>query len=285
MKSRFCGASHKRSLLLVAPADAHFQPFHGKITRSRDRHSNLIRGLQRLRGEIYREDGAVGDSALTPDGRHTSPTDNVSWHLLTVDNHGEVLGCIRFRQHSTTAQFDDLGLKESSQANCSIWGRKLKASVTADLQTARDLGFKYIEVGGWALSRQIRATTEALQSVLSIFAWSQVMGGALGVSTATERNGSASILKRLGGNPMQFDGCALPPYYDGHYNCGMEILRFDSRLPNPRYAEAIQELRRKISRIEIVQDASEQTGYQSNVPFFVPNLRHFEWGGTPSSAY
>jgi hypothetical protein len=41
-------------------------------------------------------------------------------------------------------------------------------------------------------------------------ALAQIQGGPLGITTATERNGSASILRRLGGRPLEWDGAAQP---------------------------------------------------------------------------
>jgi len=273
---RFCKTQSKRSLLLVAPADAQLNSFDGTVTRSHSRHAELLAQVQRLRGEIYVEDGAISQSTLTADGRHLSAVDESSWHLLTVNNNGDVLGCTRFREHQPSASFNDLCLRDSGMAKCHVWGAKLRSSVSADISAARKLGFSYIEVGGWALAHELRGTSEALQSVLAIFAWSKAMGGAIGVSTATERNGSASILRRLGGSPMQWDGCALPPYYDEQYKCGMEVLRFDSRLPNPRYAGAIEDLQYRIANVEVVQAGNPVTHYPK-LPFSFPDLLPQSW--------
>ena len=281
-KTRFSRTVSSNSLVILAPPDAKLDAFEGSIERSHHSHERLLAQMQQLRGRIYTEDGAISPSALSPDGRHISATDATSWHLLTMNAERKVIGCLRFRRHCATAKFQDLSLCESAMANSEIWGGKLKASVSEDLSIARKHGLQYVEVGGWALSKEIRNTTEALQSVLSIFAWSQVLGGAIGISTATERNGSASILKRLGGHSMQWDGCALPPYFDDRYQCGMEILRFDSRLPSPRYANAIQELRRRILTLDIVQ--AESLTQTPKMPFFLPDLLPRTWGNSLAAA-
>ena len=59
----------------------------------------------------------------------------------------------------------------------------------------------------------------------------------MGVATATWRHSSAAILRRIGLTSLSVDGEALPPYHDPQYDCSMEVLRFDSRLPNPRYRQ------------------------------------------------
>jgi hypothetical protein len=59
---------------------------------------------------------------------------------------------------------------------------------------------------------------------------------------ATFRHSSAMILRRIGLTSMMADGQELPPYFDPHYNCQMEVLRFDSRQPNPKYAALVSEI-------------------------------------------
>jgi hypothetical protein len=209
--------------------------------------------MQRLRGRIYFDDGAIGATDLTSDGRHISQADRKSWHLLTLGATGSVLACARFRHHSSSAVFcEDLGVSRTPLAYCDVWGRALRASVTQELTFARQAGFSFLEVGGWALAPELRFTGEALRSVLAIYALARLHGGALGIGTATDRNSSSSILRRLGGRPLMWDGVALPGYYDEKFQCGMEILRFDSRSPNPKYAAAVHDLRSEMAQVPIV---------------------------------
>jgi len=39
------------------------------------------------------------------------------------------------------------------------------------------------------------------------------------------------------------EGVELPPYYDPQYSCEMEMLRFESCSPNPKYEGWIEEIR------------------------------------------
>ena len=59
-------------------------------------------------------------------------------------------------------------------------------------------------------------------------------------------------LPSLGGSPLEAEGSTVPPYYDPKYNCEMEILRFDSRKPNARYAEVIELLREKMANVTVI---------------------------------
>jgi hypothetical protein len=72
------------------------------------------------------------------------------------------------------------------------------------------------------------------------------------VATATVRHGSAAILRRIGLRPLRADNLELPPYYDPHYHCEMEALRFDSDFPNPKYARAIDELSAQLESVPVV---------------------------------
>ncbi len=58
---------------------------------------------------------------------------------------------------------------------------------------------KYVELGGWAVSERARGTAAPLALALAVWAFSRRGRGALGLTTATYRHCSATILKRLGG--------------------------------------------------------------------------------------
>ncbi|HVW86778.1 MAG TPA: hypothetical protein VHB50_18965, partial [Bryobacteraceae bacterium] len=212
-------------------------------------------------GRLYLEDGAIGQNDLSADGRHILPTDEQSWHLLSINSAGKIVGCTRYLQHQKNTRFDDLRVRHAALAESDVWGARLRAAVEEELSNARKAGFSYVEVGGWAMDYEIRCTAECLRSVLATYAWSRIIGGALGISTATERNGSASILRRLGGRSLEWDGAALPAYFDPHYNCSMQMLRFDSRSPNPRYEEAIEQLRQALLNAPVIYP--ERSGWQS----------------------
>ncbi|HWE49322.1 MAG TPA: hypothetical protein VG273_06015 [Bryobacteraceae bacterium] len=208
--------------------------------------------MQRLRGSVYLEDRAINRSQLKGDGRHVSEWDDRSWHLLTMGPGGKVLGCLRFLRHANTVESWELGISQGSLASCDVRGPIFRASLNAELKMAREAGFPYIEVGGWALAREARGTAQALNSVLATYAWAELQGGAIGISAATERNGSASILRRLGGESLQWAGKAIRPYYDHAYGCVMEILRFDSRHPSRKYASAIRDFCSVIATLPVV---------------------------------
>ena len=102
----------------------------------------------------------------------------------------------------------------------------------ADLHDARRRGCSYVEMGGWVIAEALRCTTEALRMIATAYAFAQLCGGALGISTASTRRCSSAILKRIGGQQMRAGGVELPSFYDAHYRCHMEVLlRFVASQP------------------------------------------------------
>ena len=166
--------------------------------------------MQRLRGALYLEDGAIHSEQLIPDGRHELSVDTRSWHLLTLDKDRNVSGCSRYLAHPRSSPITILKLPIGACLQFLKWGRVLESAVEAEISFARKLGLYYAEVGGWAVSHGQRCTTEALRIALATYTLANMLGGCIGVSTATVRNCSASILKRLGGVAMSIAGQILP---------------------------------------------------------------------------
>ena len=269
-------ALRQRSFVILSPVTPSatsetLTQFPGGLTCSRHLHSHLLSEMQRLRGRVYLAEGALAAGDLDPWERHVHAADSRSWHLLTLGSMGRVIGCTRLRRHSSPVSWGQLSIRRAPIAQSDEWRFKFRASIDAELAAARQAGFSYIEVGGWALAKEIRGTFMALKTVLATYAWAQLVGGALGITTATERNESAAILRRLGGRPLVWDGRELPSYYDDRYRCRMEVLRFDSREANPKYAAMLEELRQQVSRAPVIcAQESGENRYKSLLPQSFP---------------
>jgi hypothetical protein len=224
----------QRRNLLLAPSHVRPGPFSNVVACTVS-HASRLSEAQKLRGRIALHEGAVDATQLSGDGRHMQPADQFSWHLLTLDAYGRVAACMRYQPHRNGAGFHDLAISRSTLAQSKTWGRDLRHAVEADLQDARQRGCSYVELGGWVISETLRCTTEALRMIATAYAFAQLCGGALGISTASTRRCSSAILKRIGGQQLKSRGVELPSFYDAHYRCHMEVLRFDSSRPNPKY--------------------------------------------------
>jgi hypothetical protein len=240
------------SLLLLAPAHALVPDSLTGAEWNPQSHNGLLAELQRLRGRVYLEDGAIERSALSPDGRYIQPADEDAWHLIALNAHGNVSGCARYMAHTGQVHFDDTGVSNSPLSRSPDWALNLRIAVESEIRRANHLGIDFVEVGGWALTPELRGTSEALRIALGTFSVARLLGGCIGITTATTRHSSASILGRIGGKALMTDGREIPAYFDPAYRCQMEILRFDSARPNPRFERCIEELKIYMSAVPVI---------------------------------
>jgi hypothetical protein len=222
------------------------------IDTSNRRHQHLLSKMQRLRGSAYQADGAVHRSELTVDGRHKLSIDECSWHVLSLDADGEVVACLRYLEESHISAFDGLRVRHSALARCPSQGSKFRRAVEGEIEHARRTSIGFGEVGGWAVREDHRRTPESLRIVLATYALLELLGSCTGVATATFRHHSAAILRRIGLSALRADGYEIPPYYDSQYGCLMQVLRFDSRFPNPRYRDWIGALMGDLANAPVV---------------------------------
>ena len=198
--------------------------------------------MQRLRGKVYLEDGAIRHEDLTPDGRHVLADDSSAWHVLSMGEDGRVRACLRYLDERFSSGFSNLWVSHTALARCPRLGGKLRMAVESKMATARAVRVGFGSVGGWAAAADHRRTMEPVAIILATYGLLELLGSCLGVATATFRHHSAGILRKIGLNPMLWRGDELPPYYDPKYGCQMEVLEFDSRYPNPKYLPVVQEL-------------------------------------------
>ena len=228
-----------RRILLAPPSAINSAHLFKHWINDPDRHETRLAEVQRLRGRIYLEDGAIERSALDADGRHHLAGDDRSWHVLALDESGQVQGCIRSLPFRPTVDFGDLTVRHSPLAACEVWGHRLKQAVEFELERSRAMAVDFFEIGGWALARQIRCTRAALHTALSAYALAQILGGGVGLALATVRNQSAAILKRIGGQALGADEWQVPQYFDPRYGCEMEALTFNSGQPLPGFGRQV----------------------------------------------
>jgi hypothetical protein len=241
----------QRKNLLLAPSSLNPGAFTDIFVDPLSHESRLAEA-QKLRGRIALHEGAIDPTQLLADGRHVQEPDKHSWHLLTLDAHGRVAACLRYHRHHKDAAFHDLAISRSTLARSKTWCRRLQNAVEADLRNAGERGCAYVELGGWVISDALRCTTEALRMIATAYAFAQLCGGALGISTASTQRCSSAILKRIGGQQLRSRGVELPSFYDSQYRCHMEILRFDSSQPNPRYSKWMDACRSRLRDVTVI---------------------------------
>jgi hypothetical protein len=242
-----------RQIVLLAPPSADLPCRSERIDRDPAMHQRLLAQAQRLRARTYLLDGAIKPWQLSAGRRFVQRGDDRSWHLLVLDSSGEVAGCARYRPHSSDTSFEELGVSESALAQDPCWGPTLRQTIESEMKRARRQGFGFVECGGWALAEHIRCSFEAVRIVLCMYALARMFRGVLGITTATKRHHSSTILRRMGGHRLQLGGLELPPYYDPQYNCEMELLGFDSSAPNAKFEDSIAYCQLMLSSAPVVQ--------------------------------
>ena len=216
------------------------------------RHTALVHDVQRLRGTVYCTDGALRPEHLTVSGRHQIPEDHRSWHLLLLDKEGQISSCAWYLLHNHAQSVEALRVRSCPLNGSPEWRETFRAAVDNELERAYLNNLKYAELGGWAISPRSRGTTDALLMALATYSLSRFLGGALGLTTATVRHGSSTILRRLGGSDVEINGSTVPKYYDPHYMCDMELLRFDSRQPNHKYATLVDQMSDRFADVLVI---------------------------------
>ena len=257
-----CGstANGARRIVLLAPnaTEVAGRPF---FPLSDSRHTSLLSGMQRLRGRIYLQDGAITSAQLTADGRHVQEADSLGWHLLLVENDDTVCGCARYLSHPHNVSFSQLGVSRSPLALSDRWGMRFQRAVEDEIARAWRMGVAYVEVGGWALKEDLRYSADALRIAMSSYALAFMLGGCLGISTVTYRHCSAAILKRLGGRKLEYQGEELPSYFDPFYGCEMEVLRFDSQKLGARYMPMARDMGARLAAAPVLCPPSQPVTY------------------------
>lgn len=240
-----------RRFVLLAPSSTRIPALFSRMEADWTRYWSLLHEMQRLRGKVYVQDGAIEASSLV-DGRHHCEADSQSWHLLVMNAQDRICGCLRLHEHPKPVVLSELNVGHCALARSPEWGDALAGALKEELSFSRDGNLAFAELGGWALDEEIRGTTEALRFALATYAFWQMLGDAVCLTTATLRHCSASILRRIGGRSLNHHGVDLPVYYDPQYDCKMEILKFYSWAPNPRYAVWIRQMREELSRISVI---------------------------------
>ena len=264
-------ASIERRLILLAPPQVAIPETFTNVTIDSRRRAELVRGMQAVRGTIYLNEGNVSLEQLSPEGLHETPEDAKSWHLLLTDSSGQISSCAWYMEHGDAASLKDLRIRTCPLAKTAEWGDKLQASVEQEIAQARRNSLRYAEVGGWAVSKARRCSSEGLVLALAAYGLCRMLGGALGITTANVTHASSSILRRLGGSYLEFNGIPLPSYFDPKYKTQIELLRFDSRRPSAKYVDLIDKLKLRLAHVPVV--GASRDAFIAQHQFFSPAER------------
>jgi hypothetical protein len=212
----------------------------------------VLSEIQRLRGSRYFADGAISAAALDVHGRHVTAEDEMCYHLVL--SNGEVQGCLRLRLHpKSEGRITEYAVYDLIRRMPGELATKYHAGLEELIHTYSDAGFTLGESGGWAISHKYQGCSAMLAVPLAGWSFSRVHSRQIWIASATERNGSAEMLKRFGGWRLKLKGEELPSFYDPGYKCQMELLCFDSDILNPKFEPAVRDLQMLLEEQRIAQ--------------------------------
>src|SRR5215831_7070742 len=162
-------------------------------------HLAAVSEVQRFRGRVYVEDGAIPAGELDEEGRHCQEFDFENYHLCLRDAEQRIRGCFRLRLHEQAAEIPDLKLHEVIERMPSGLAALCYGALTSLFELSRRQRVRIGEVGGWAVDEELRH--HRASTLLPFAAWSlyQSLGDAIVFASATMRHRSSTILKRIGG--------------------------------------------------------------------------------------
>jgi hypothetical protein len=197
--------------------------------------------IQRFRGAVYMDEGAIAATALDDQGRHREPIDERSWHLFLLGRSGFLGGCIRMTRYESRPQCSELKAHALIERMEPAAAAKYRAAVQAFVDQIYQAGLSLYETGGWAVARDFRHSRKALLLALACWALPGLIAPGRALTTATTRHRTADMIRWLGGCRLSHDGAELPAFFDPYYGCDMEILGFD-RYPHGDYGKTAEDV-------------------------------------------
>src|SRR5687767_7670693 len=176
-------------LIVLAPPYATIPSFFRYVPVEPSEHNHFLEAVQRLRGNVYFEDGAITADELTSDGRHETPEDSRAWHLLMRARTG-VTACVSYFEHEDASSVEELRVRKCPLNHTTDWRNTFRRAVEAELGRAKRERLRYVELGGWAVAPTERHRGDGLLLALAAYSLGRAFGGSLGLTTATVRHAS-----------------------------------------------------------------------------------------------
>jgi hypothetical protein len=234
------------ALRLLPPRQARLPVALGHWQTSDSEQEEILGQIQRLRGAVYVQDGAIPAHALDASGRHIQEVDDRSWHSYLVDARGTISGCIRVMPHAGHPRPKELHVADLCRRMEPATAVRHCAALQVFVDQARHAGLGVVEAGGTVVHPQSRNGSAALVLILACWSVSRLLGKPFALAAATVRHNAAEILLRTGGGALQDQAGELGGFFDPYYNCEMKIIAFDSRVQT-RYELTVQDISRHLT--------------------------------------
>lgn len=235
-------------LELIAPERHAVSPSFTGVETDPLAYRQRLDDLQRFRGAVYRSEGFLRAQDLDRAGRHYSALDRKRWHLLVVDPADAIKACVSLRFYDEVPSVQRLALHEMLHRSTGPRFGTYQQAVEQLINQSSTEGLKFGEVGGWAVSHDVRNGAATVATILAAWSLPRIFGRNESIWVATVGKGKRAerILTRMGGFRLGDSQNPLPSFFDAGYNSQIEILGFDSRHPCPAAVEGTEELCRRL---------------------------------------
>jgi hypothetical protein len=235
-------------LELIAPERCPVDPAFTRVSTDHRAYRRRLDELQRFRGGVYVDEGFLRRQDLDTTGRHYSALDRRRWHLLVVNAADDIKACVSLRFYSKVPDVERLTLHEVLHRSTGGRLAMYQRAVRQLMDESADKGLTFGEVGGWAVSPDVRNGAATVATILAAWSLPRIFGcgESLWVATVGKGKRAERILSRMGGFRLCDAQRPLPSFFDAGYNSEIEILGFDSRHPCPAAVEGIDELCRRL---------------------------------------
>lgn len=242
-------------LCCLAPDYAHIPTYLRCVHRDDKAYHGLLAEIQRFRGRVYVQDGAIPETALDTQRRHYTPYDLDCWHIAVLDEAKRVCAVIRnlfLPQREVKVSLASLQVHALLERIVGTTRIDFQTALERYIENARMETPFILETGGWAVDPDVRNAAVAPITMATSWALGRIHGGARGIGSATMRHGSATMSRRFGGFGIPRDPhSTLGPFYDSYYQCEMQILGFDSRILNPLFESTVCDIQQALRGIPI----------------------------------
>lgn len=221
------GFLQSRKLVLLAPERTGLPVSLTSVRPDSQAYYDLLARMQHFRGDA------------------DTKADLKSWHVLLSDDAGEIAGCCRYTVYRPEIDFSHLLMGRLAVAHSKKLGATLRSAVEKERSRASLQHMSFVELGGWAISDDIRHSPDAVRLALATYALARHLQGGIGVTHVMPGHSNASIFRKINGPP-------LLRYFDPGCGCEMEFGRFDSELTNSPFVRWITQLSTALSAADVI---------------------------------
>jgi hypothetical protein len=217
------------------------------VAQNDSTYAGYVERIRSFRERIWQADGAIPQNGQDPHMDHFASFDEVGCHAILMNGADELVGCARYLMwdlRSGNFRLEQLALfpflTRMASEQRALFVSAIQYFLDDSLARSPVSYRRLMESGGWAVDRREENRYAAPLLVAIGFALGLSNLCLVGLSAATVRHRSNSILKRLGMFELRYRSQALPTFFDPYHGCDMEILgscRSPSQLIGPTVAD------------------------------------------------